>query len=50
MLLPLLQVAALPEVCCIGCISKENVRMATEILGKDLTCSHDVCGFLEVNP
>lgn len=49
-LLPLLQVASLPDVCCIGCVSKENVRMAAEMLGKDLTWSHDVCGFLEVSP
>ena len=48
LLLPLLQVAALPDVCCIECVSKENVRMAAQMLKDDLSWSHDMCGFLAV--
>ena len=48
MLLPLLQVAALPDVCRIGCVKKENVRMATHMLKEYLSWSNDACGSSEV--
>ena len=47
-LLPLFQVAALPDVCCIGCVSKENLHVATQMLKEYLSWSHDACGSPEV--